>query len=368
MKDRRTLIYLILISMFLISMLALLASAESSTQSGAKSYVLYNPELNLFLSEKNMNMRLPMASTTKILTALIAIEKLNPDEPITITKESVGIEGSSVYLAEGDVITVRDLIYSVLLQSANDASVALALRIGGTIESFAEMMNTRASEIGATDTNFENPHGLDSDNHYTTAKDLALIAAAALSNDTFRKISSTQKYSFNIGDKTRCLVNHNKLLSQYDGCIGVKTGYTKRCGRCLVSAAYRDGITLVAVTLSDPNDWQDHKKLLDLGFSSLQSIDLKKVANIPDSLPVIYGCKDSVKICVRDSERYYITKNDSEAPKIAVNLIPYVTNSVKAGDALGEIIITEENNTKRIDIIAQEDVRAKGNKFPLFAK
>ena len=160
----------------------------------------------------------------------------------------------------------------------------------------------------------------------------------------------------------------NKLLTQYDGCIGVKTGYTKKCGRCLVSAAYRDGITLVAVTLSDPNDWQDHKELLNLGFSKLKSIDLDKEAKLPDTLPAIYGLKNSVKIGVRESERYHITKIENDTPKITVNLIPYVTNSVKTGDVLGEILITDDNKTKRIDIIALEDVKAKNNNFPLFAK
>ena len=368
MKDKRTLIYLVMISMFLISMMALLASAESSEKTGAKAFALYNPELNTFLCEKNIDLKLPMASTTKILTALIAIEELDPDERITVTRDAVGIEGSSVYLSEGDVVTIRDLIYSVLLQSANDASVALALRIGGSIEEFAQIMNDRASKIGATNTNFENPHGLDSDNHYTTAKDLALIASVALSNETFRKITSTHKYSFSIGEKTRVLINHNKLLTQYDGCIGVKTGYTKKCGRCLVSAAYRDGITLIAVTLSDPDDWRDHKELLDYGFSTLKSVDVSKEIDLPSSLPVISGSKATVKIGVRDSERYHIKKADEKAPKITMSLVPYVVNSVKAGDVLGEITITDENNTKRIDIIALEDVRSKTNNFPLFAK
>ena len=261
MKDRKTLIYLILISIFLLSMMAMMISAEESTKINAKAYTLYNPETNFFLCGENINQKLPMASTTKIMTALIAIEELDPKEEIMITGQAVGVEGSSLYLAEGDIITVRDLIYSVLLQSANDASVALAMRIGGSIDAFAEKMNERAKLIGATDTNFKNPHGLDESDHYTTAKDLALIAAAALKNETFREITSTYKYSFTMGDKTRILVNHNKLLQQYDGCIGIKTGYTKKCGRCLVSAAYKDGITLIAVTLSAPDDWRNHKSL-----------------------------------------------------------------------------------------------------------
>ena len=229
-------------------------------------------------------------------------------------------------------------------------------------------MNKRALEIGALNTNFENPHGLDSDNHYTTAKDLALIASAALKNDIFRTICSTYKYSFNIGDKTRVLVNHNKLLKQYDGCIGVKTGYTKKCGRCLVSAAYKDGVTLIAVTLADPDDWRDHKALLNLGFSTLEAIDLSKETNLPETLPVLAGEKSSVKIGIDEANRYLVIKKDAINPEINISLRPYVIKSVKAGDILGQITVTEENNIKIIDIVALEDVKAKSNSFPLFAK
>lgn len=368
MKDRRTLIYLVIISMFLISMMALIISAQTSEKTGAKAFVLYNPEIDSFIFGNNADLQLPMASTTKIMTALIAIEELDPDEKIEVPPESVGIEGSSIYLSCGDVITVRDLIYSVLLQSANDAATVLAIRIGGTIEGFASLMNDRAAKIGALNTNFENPHGLDSDNHYTTAKDLALITAQALKNDTFRKICSTYKYSFNIGDKTRVLVNHNKLLKQYEGCIGVKTGYTKKCGRCLVGAAYKDGVTLIAVTLSDPDDWRDHKTLFDLGFDTLEAIDLRTDANIPDSLPILAGNKESVKIGIKDTDRYFVRKKDDALPEISVSLKPYVLKSVKKGDVLGKITVTDKSITKEINIIALEDVKSKSNTFPIFGK
>ena len=368
MKDRRTLIYLVLISIFLLSMMTLMISAESSEKTNAKAFALYNPELDTFICDKNIDLRLPMASTTKIMTALIAIERLNPDEKITVPSEATGIEGSSIYLSPGDVISVRDLIYSVLLQSANDAATALAIRISGNIEAFAEVMNQRAAEIGATNTNFENPHGLDSENHYTTAKDLALIASAALKNEIFRKISSTYKYSFTMGEKNRILVNHNKLLTQYDGCIGVKTGYTKKCGRCLVSAAYRDGVTLIAVTLSDPNDWRDHTDLLNVGFSTLEAINVVKEAELPETLTVMMGAKDSAKIVVRDSDKYLVRNKTSDTPEFTVQLPPYLIKSVKSGDVIGRITVKEGNDTRIIDIIALEDVKAKSNSFPLFAK
>ena len=367
MKEKRTLIYLIMISIFLISMMALLISAESNTKTGAKAFALYCPQTNTFLAGNNIDIKLPMASTTKIITALVAIERLNLDEYITVSKEAVGIEGSSIYLQEGDILTVKDLVYSVLLQSANDASVVLALKIGGSVEAFAEIMNERAREIGAFSTHFDNPHGLDSATHYTTAKDLSLIASEALKNEIFKSISSTHKYSFSIGDKTRTLVNHNKLLRNYDGCIGVKTGYTKKCGRCLVSAAEKNGVRLIAVTLDDPNDWSDHTALLDSGFQKVKSVDLLSLVSIPDSLPVISGNKDFIKIAISNNDRYLITNDDVQNIKTDIKLIPYITQATNAGDAVGSLIVKTENNTKKIDILAMEDVSIKRNKTPFIA-
>ena len=313
MRDRKKLLYLLILSTFLIAMMALLASAETGVNTRAKSSVLYSPDTNSFLHQNNSNQRLPMASTTKIVTALIAIETLDPDEIIRVPKEAVGVEGSSLYLKEDDELTVKDLIYSVLLQSANDAATALALCISGNIDDFAVKMTERAHEIGALNTEFQNPHGLDDEEHYTTAHDLALIAAEALKNETFKKISSTYKYSFKIGDETRTVVNHNKLLRIYDGCIGVKTGFTKKSGRCLVSAAERDGVTLVAVTLNDPDDWADHKNMLDNGFSKLESVNLDEIVNIPDSIPTVSS--DGVRVNV-EIKTNNIVKNEKLLLKV----------------------------------------------------
>ena len=193
MRDRKTLLYLLILSTFLIAMMALLASAETGVNTRAKSSALYSPDTNLFLHQNNSDQRLPMASTTKIVTALIAIETLDPDEIIRIPKEAVGVEGSSLYLREDDELTAKDLIYSVLLQSANDAATALALCISGNIDDFAVKMTERAHEIGALNTEFQNPHGLDDEEHYTTAHDLALIAAEALKNETLYSMITNTK-------------------------------------------------------------------------------------------------------------------------------------------------------------------------------
>lgn len=358
MKDRKTLLYLLILSTFLISMMALLASAETGVYPRARSSALYNPDTKSFLYQHNAAQRLPMASTTKIMTGLIAIEALNPDEIIHVPKEAVGIEGSSLYLAENDELTVRDLVYSLLLQSANDAATVLALRISGTISAFADRMNERASEIGAFDTQFQNPHGLDAENHYTTAHDLSLIAAEALNNDTFKKICSTYKYSFKIGENTRTVVNHNKLLKLYDGCIGVKTGFTKKSGRCLVSAAEKNGITFVAVTLDDPDDWSDHKNMLNYGFLNMESVDLNSAVNIPTTLPTVSN--DGVRLSLKLFKTTAVKLKD-ENVSFYLDLPSYIVNDTKAGDKVGTLSIKFDNRTETVDIIAANDVKIKKN-------
>lgn len=366
MRDKKTILYLLIISTFLLSMMALMAYAESSVKNSAKAFSLYSPDTDTFILSNNIDTKLPMASTTKIMTALIAIESLDLNESVTVPSEAVGIEGSSLYLEAGDVLTVKDLIYSLLLQSANDAAVVLALKTSGSIEAFANIMNERAHELGAKSTSFENPHGLDSDNHYTTAHDLALIAATAINNDTFRKIASTYKYSFKIGENLRTVVNHNKLLNMYEGCIGVKTGYTQRCGRCLVSAANKNGITLVAVTLSDPDDWRDHKNILDYGFEMLKSVETKILASIPDTIPAISANKDSLKIGLKDSDKYTVTYKSEGAPSVDLKLPPYIAKNVKCGDKIGTAIIKGKSFTKEIDVIALEDITIKTAKRSFF--
>lgn len=228
------------------------------------------------LYSKNGDSKAPMASTTKIMTAIIAIENTAPDDVVTISRNAAMQEGSSAYFKPGDNVRMEDVVYGLMLNSGNDAAVAIAEHISGNEEAFAELMNEKAREIGADNTNFVNPSGLFDDNHYTTAEDLAKIAAYAMSDDRFRKISATrQKNIETLGSGTKLYFsNHNKLLKMYDGAVGVKTGFTKKSGRCLVSAAERDGIDIIAVTLNDSNDWRDHEAMLDYGFSETEMIKL----------------------------------------------------------------------------------------------
>ena len=279
------------------SSFSVLPSAEAEVRTppttSAASMALYDPVSGAFIAEHDADTRRPMASTTKIMTALVVLEVMQPDTVVKVPAAAVGIEGSSIYLFVDEEITVRTLLYALLLSSANDAAAALALVCAGSIESFADQMNRKAAELGLADTHFVTPHGLHDDTHYSTARDMARLAAAALENPTFAEIVSTVRYSApqNGTGASRLFINHNRLLRSYEGTIGVKTGFTKASGRCLVSAARRDGLTLIAVTLNDPNDWRDHAALYDWGFS--QYVAFSPMLP-PFTLPVVGGTESSV--------------------------------------------------------------------------
>ena len=280
----------------------------------AKSAVLMDGSSGELLCSKNPDERLPMASTTKIMTALVAIEEGDLAEEVTIPREAVGVEGSSIYLYEGERLTLEQLLYAVLLESANDAATAVAIHIGGSIEGFAALMNEKAAELGLENTHFENPHGLDSEQHYTTARELAIIASHAMKNPKLREIASTKKKTIPLNDTegVRLLINHNRLLKSYDGAIGVKTGYTKKSGRCLVSAAERDGLTLICVTLSAPDDWRDHTSLLDYVFSNYESRVLCAKDEMRQVLPVVGGKSDYVTLTNTNEIRVTLPKGASK--------------------------------------------------------
>lgn len=288
---------LIVALMTLAGVLCLPLSAAAPSVS-AKSAVLIEAETGRVLYQKNAFVRLPMASTTKIMTALVAIGSGNIDRVVTIPVEATGIEGSSVYLYPGEKLTLRQLIYALLLESANDAATAIAIEVAGSVEAFAVLMNRKATELGLSATHFMNPHGLDHEAHYTTAYDLARIAAAALAEPVFRDICSTTRKTIPLkGDEgTRVLVNHNKMLTRYEGAIGVKTGFTKKSGRCLVSAAERDGLTLVAVTLCAPDDWDDHTTMLDFGFARYERESFADAGALTLELPVVGGASSTVAV------------------------------------------------------------------------
>lgn len=256
---------------------------------------LLDPVSGCFLLSKNADERRPMASTTKIMTAFVVLAHCDLNATVTVPREAVGVEGSSIYLFENEEITVETLLYALLLNSANDAAVALAVHAAGSVAAFADLMNEKAADMGLKNTHFTNPHGLYDEAHYTTARELALITAAALENEVFAKIVATKRYSVpqNGTDATRLFLNHNRLLRTYEGAVGVKTGFTKKSGRCLVSAANQNGLTLIAVTLNAPSDWQDHAAMLDWGFGEYEGF-----CPTPEAvtLPVVGGVATTVTL------------------------------------------------------------------------
>ena len=367
MRDNRNaIIAIILTTCLVIMMMTILASADANINTSAKSAAVYEPRTQTFSYSKDINRRLPMASTTKIMTGLLAIELAELNEVVEIPPEAVGIEGSSIYLGVGDTLTMRDLIYSLLLQSANDAATAIAIKLGGDIKTFSDMMNKRASDIGLEDTNFDNPHGLDSENHYTTAHDLAILTATALENPTFRKVVSTYKYSFMSGEKQRTVVNHNKLLTSYDGAIGVKTGYTKTSGRCLVSAAERNGVTLIAVTLSAPDDWRDHTTMLDYGFTQYEAVSPYSLVKQEYAIPLMSN--EGGGIIAELSDTPTLIRHISE-PRITAELAikQYALLPVKKGDVMGEVVFMAGNRTiAKANYLATESCEENKDRFNIF--
>ena len=311
---------------------------DRSSDISARCAYAYIPEIDAVVFEKNADIRRPMASTTKIMTAVVVLENTELDDTVIVPREAVGIEGSSVYLRKNDEFTVQDLLYALLLQSANDAAAALAISVGGSIEGFAEMMNEKARELSLQDTHFTNPHGLDNEEHYTTAKDLARLSAYALSNQDFKNIVSTHKKTFSSldGECVRTVVNHNKMLLLYEGATGVKTGFTKKSGRCLVSSAEKDGMTVIAVTLDAPSDWQDHRLLLDMSYSEYEKRVFANESEFEISLPVINGEKRSL-LCANRDELSAIVKKSQEEAIHSLDLPHTLLAPINQGDILGYI-------------------------------
>lgn len=349
----------ILIMLLSFTCLLITALPVNATNVSAKSAVLIECGNHEIAYAKNENARLPMASTTKIMTALVVIENLPLDKEITIEPCMTGIEGSSIYLQVGETLTVCDLLYALLLESANDAAVALAIATVGSVESFADLMNKKATELGLINTHFTNPHGLDDSDHYTTAYELALISACAMENEVFKEIASTYKKEIplNNGEGCRVLVNHNRLLRSYEGADGVKTGFTKKCGRCLVSSATRDGVTLICVTLNAPNDWQDHKQLLDFGFSKYESVSLATKGCYTVELQLLGGekstllaeNKDDLSITVeRGSDNIYAVLESNR----------FLTAPIRVGDCVAKIVYCRDGKKiAELPLFAKEGVK-----------
>ncbi len=333
----------VLLCAFLILFSQVAVYAEGINVS-AYSAILTEASSGDVIYEKNAHEKLPMASTTKIMTAIVALESGNIDRIVHISEHACGVEGSSIYLSSGEELTLEELLYALMLESANDAAAAIAYEIAGGINEFSDMMNNTAKKIGLTETHFTNPHGLDNDEHYTTASDLAKLTAYALKNEQFKKIVSTYKHQIPLrGDEgVRVLLNHNKLLRISNDVIGVKTGFTKHSGRCLVSAAERDGVCVIAVTLNAPDDWKDHTSLHELGFSEYCMFKLADAEEFVVKIPCV-GADDgfvtasnsgTLEICAKANSQF---THVIEAERL---LIPPIEN----GSLLGRVVFYSGNN------------------------
>ncbi len=278
---------------------------RANAVSARRAYVL-DAVSGRVLYEKNADEQSLIASTTKIMTALVVCEQCNVLDRMRIPKDAVGIEGSSMYLKEGEVLTLQELLYGLMLSSGNDAAVALAIYCGGTVEGFAEMMNDKARVLGMTGTHFENPNGLDSPGHYSTAKDLAILASYAMENPIFYTTGSAKNVT--VGE--RYLRNHNKLLWRVPGADGVKTGYTKAAGRILVSSATREGRRLIAVTIDDPDDWKDHAALLEEGFARYSIRTVITAGEKIGTLDVMGGEAQKVEVLAAEDFSYALAEDE----------------------------------------------------------
>lgn len=326
----------------------------------AKGCVLMEAETGEVIYGKNQNLKLPMASTTKIMTTLLVLESGGLDEEFTVDSSAIMVEGSSMGLTEGDIVTKRALCYGMMLPSGNDAANASAVKLAGNFEDFAKLMNRRARLIGMENTSFVTPSGLHADDHYSTAYDMALLTSEALDNEDFRRICSCRNAQLEFGNPpyNRWLRNTNKLLTFYSDCIGVKTGFTDEAGRCLVSAAERDGVTLICVTLNDPSDWSDHIKLFDYGFERVTKYPLN-MDNIPKEIDVVGGNKDSCALSLKDIPYCGFAEDNRSQITVKTDISGFIYAPVKKGDKVGTArYYYNGREVASADICANEDIDA----------
>lgn len=311
----------------------------------AQSAVVLTADTGAVLFEKDGHTPRPVASTTKIMTALLALEAAQEqgDPLVDLTQEMVAVEGSSMGLQAGDSISLTGLAAGMLLASGNDAANAAALYLDGSLESFAARMNQRAAALGMEDTHFVTPSGLDGEDaqglgHLSTAYDMALLARVALEDQAFRQLCSSPSLAVEFAEPVKRVTytNHNKLLTQYQGCVGVKTGFTKEAGRCLVSAAERDGALLIAVTLNAPNDWQDHTALLDYGFSQVEPYQLAG-GDVRLTVPVVGSPVEAVSLRGSNGGEVTLPLGQGAQVERVVRVPKFLYAPVEAGEQVGEI-------------------------------
>lgn len=334
--------------------------------SSARAAALIERETGRVLYTHNAGESLPMASTTKVMTALLAIEQGCLDDVVTTGRNAYGVPGTSIYLNLGEKAVLRDLLYGLMLASGNDAAVAIAEHIGGDVDTFCRRMTKRAAELGCTGTRFATPHGLPSDNHYTTALDLALIAREAMSHDLFRSIVSTRRASipWEGRDYARILNNKNKLLATYEGATGIKTGYTKAAGRCLVFGAERDGLELIGVVLNCGNMFEEAARLLDLGFAEYEMFTALEAGETVRVLPVREGTQETV--CIQALQRLAAPVEKGRIPQLEYDLPEEIAAGAAQGDTVGEVrLMSEDEVLDASPLVLGETLNVRDYRFEL---
>ena len=326
-------------------------AVQASPEISARSAIVYHAEDERVLYEKNAESKMLIASTTKIMTALVAMEHCSMSDSVQITQGMANVEGSSMYLQAGETYTVRELLYGLMLASGNDAATAIAIHAAGDEASFAALMNQKAAELGMYNTCFENPHGLDGENHYSTAKDMAVLASYAMENEQFADIVGTRHITI----KNLTYVNHNKLLWQCDGVIGIKTGYTMAAGRTLVTCCRRNGQTLICVTLSARDDWNDHKKLYDWAYGAYRErLVLEKDTCF--RVPIVSGNDDM--ICVEPLIDVTVFAEEADEVSYRVELPRFVFGPILKGDRAGRIVVTvNDREVSEVPLVYMEDYK-----------
>lgn len=334
--------------------------AQALSEISADSYVLMCADTKEVICSKNAEAQKTIASTTKILTAVIAVESGRLKETVTVGDEITGVDGTSLGLEKGDTIDLYSLVLATLLSSGNDGANAIAAFVGGSLENFAAMMNEKAQQIGMKDSSFVTPSGLDADNHYSTAADMAILACYAMKIPVFCEMVNMKsaRIEFTNG-KILYVNNHNKLLGMYDGCIGIKTGFTKSSGRCLVSAVEKDDSLLIAVTLNAPDDWNDHKKLYDYGFDTVRVYE----ADCP-SLPEIdvVGSEQKSVNCRLSNALTYSTAEEISNFTVEISVPAFVYAPVSADEVLGEVrLLSGDKVFACATLLAQSSIEKSEN-------
>ena len=367
---------LVLTSLFVFLILALTPGIHPKTgsvsvadASGGSGYAVIEVSSGRLLNGSNENLRLPMASTTKAMTALVVLENASLSDIVEIPPAAVGIEGSSVYLKKGERFTVEELLYALMLRSGNDAAVALALHTSGSVEEFVRKMNERAALMGLKETKFVNPHGLHDENHYTTAYELALIAAEGLKNPHFKRIVSTKNIVIDgEGHEKRYFANKNKILYNYEGATGVKTGFTRNSGRCLIASAERNGMEVVAVALNYYDYFELTARLMDEAFGNFEMKEVVSPDTVYKKVPVTGNRKiKEAELRAEFSRKYPLKKDGSEMVETVVEAVDSIRAPHSSGDDVGSVKVFKDNRLIFEEKLYTIDIAKRGI-FPLFDK